>query len=291
MKRVFKISGWALLILLTIVAGFVLYMYNTNPMIKAIVDNDESKLFYFPVKEVEGLGEFNYEEIPLKVEDTVTVYGYFFKPETDSIKASVFFIHGSGGNVGRYTKMIKPLVEGGFQVYALDWRGFGKSNGRPLHTNVLEDTKTAFKNMLKREDVKPTKIVVLGQSLGGQVAVRLTKEFENKIDALVLDGSVASFPTLAADFAPIEFLRKRAESNPDDFNEPYKAVEDIKDIKNTPKLIIQSSNDKVVTPVRGEMLFKNAREPKEFWQTEGEHIFTLINYPDEAIQKIENLIE
>lgn len=291
MKRVFKISGWALLILLTIVAGFVLYMYNTNPMIKAIVDNDESKLFYFPVKEVEGLGEFNYEEIPLKVEDTVTVYGYFFKPETDSIKASVFFIHGSGGNVGRYTKMIKPLVEGGFQVYALDWRGFGKSNGIPLHTNVLEDTKTAFKNMLKREDVKPTKIVVLGQSLGGQVAVRLTKEFENKIDALVLDGSVASFPTLAADFAPIEFLRKRAESNPDDFNEPYKAVEDIKDIKNTPKLIIQSSNDKVVTPVRGEMLFKNAREPKEFWQTEGEHIFTLINYPDEAIQKIENLIE
>src|SRR5690606_28047365 len=151
----------------------------TNPMIKAIVDNDESKLFYFPVKEVEGLDEFNYEEIPLKVEDTVTVYAYFFKPETDSIKASVFFIHGSGGNVGRYAKMIKPLVVGGFQVYALDWRGFGKSNGIPLHVNVLEDTKTAFTNMLSRQDVKPTKIVVLGQSLGGQVAVRLTKEFEN----------------------------------------------------------------------------------------------------------------
>ena len=259
-------------------------------MIKAVVDNDESKLFYFPVKKMEGLSEFNYEEIPLKVEDTVTVYAYFFKPEIDSVKASIFFIHGSGGNVGRYAKMIKPLVDGGFQVYALDWRGFGKSNGKPLHINVLADTKEAFKNMLERDDVKSTKVVVMGQSVGGQVAVRITKEFEKSIDALVLDGSIASFPTLAADFAPIEFLRKRAESNSDDFNQPYKAIEDIKEIGEIPKLIIKSSDDRTVIPIRGKRLFELAKEPKVFWQTEGEHIQTLVNYPAEAVQRIENLL-
>jgi uncharacterized protein len=291
MKRAFKILGWTLLLLVILVIGFGLYMYNSNPMIKAVVDNDESKLFYFPVKEVEGLSEFNYEEIPLEVEDTVTVYAYLFKPATDSVKASIFFIHGSGGNVGRYAKMIKPLVESGFQVYTLDWRGFGKSNGKPLHTNVLEDTKSAFRDMMNRKEVNSTKVVVFGQSLGGQVAVRLTKDFESRIDGLVLDGSIASFPTLAADFAPIEFLRKRAESNPDDFNQPYIAIEDIKEIKETPKLIIQSSDDRTVTPIRGEMLFENAKEPKEFWQTEGEHIYTLVDYPAETVERIENLID
>jgi len=259
-------------------------------MIQAIVKNDESKLFYFPVKEVDGMSEFNYEEIPLKVEDTVTVYAYFFKPDTDSIKASIFFIHGSGGNVGRYAKMIKPLLAGGFQVYALDWRGFGKSNGKPLHANVLKDTKVAFMDMEKREDVQTTPIVVLGQSLGGQVAVRLTMEFENRIDALVLDGSIASFPTLAADFAPIEYLRRRAENNPEDFNQPYIALEDIQEIEATPKLIIQSSEDRTVLPIRGKLLYENAKEPKAYWQTEGEHIFTLINYPVETVQRIEDLI-
>jgi len=215
----------------------------------------------------------------------------FFHPEAKSVKGTIFFLHGSGGNVGRYAAMIQPLIDYGFQVYTLDWRGFGKSNGKPLHANVLEDTKTAFKEMMNRKEVENTKIVVFGQSLGGQVAVRLTKELEGSVDALVLDGSIASFPSLAADFAPIEFLRKRAESNPDDFNQPYIAAEDIKEIENTPKLIIQSADDRTVTPQRGQLLFDNALEPKDFWLTEGDHISTLVNYPEEVNQRIENLLK
>ena len=290
MKRTFKILGAIVLFLIILGIGVGFYVYSTNPMVKAVVDNDESMLFYFPVKEVEGLDEFNYEEIPLKVADSVSIHAYFFHPETDSVKASIFFIHGSGGNVGRYAPMIRPLVNYGYQVYTLDWRGFGKSNGKPLHVNVLEDTKTAFNDMLQRKEVENTRIVVYGQSLGGQVAVRLTKELESNVDALVLDGSIASFPSLAADFAPVEFLRKRAESSPEDFNQPYIAAEDIKDIQNTPKLIIQSSDDRTVTPQRGKLLFENALEPKDFWLTEGAHILTLVNYPEEVNQRIEGLL-
>lgn len=291
MKKALKILSWTLLSLFILTIGFGFYMYRSNPTIRAIVDNDESKLFYFPVKEMEGLAEFNYEEIPIQVEDTITVYAYFFKPETDSVKSTIFFIHGSGGNVSRYAKMIRPLVDNGHQVYTLDWRGFGKSNGKPLHLNVLEDTKKAFNNMLEREEVKSTKVVVFGQSLGGQVAVRLTKEYESSIDALVLDGSIASFPSLAADFAPIEFLRKRAETNPEDFHQPYIAADDIKAIRQTPKLIIQSADDKTVSPLRGKTLFENAKEPKTFWQTEGAHLSTLLNYPEETVEKIEKLLK
>ncbi|SDJ92419.1 alpha/beta hydrolase [Microbulbifer yueqingensis] len=290
MKKVLKIFAWGMLGIVVVTGGFALYLYQTNDFVRAVVENDESRLFYFPVTEMRGMDSTRHEEIPLQVADGVTIYSYFFQPPTDSAKATIFFLHGSGGNVSLYLPAIRPLVEGGFQVYALDWRGFGKSGGKPTHTNVLNDSKTAFANMLSREDVQSKPVVVFGQSLGGQVAVRLTKDLEEQVAALVLDGSVASFPTVAADNAPVDFLRQRAESHPEEFHQPYIAAEDIREISATPKLIIQSSDDSNVRPERGQTLFANAREPKAFWQTEGRHIHTLMNYPHEAVQRIERLL-
>lgn len=290
MKKILKVFALGVLSLLVTTGGFAFYLYQTNDFVSAVVDNDESRLFYFPVKEMRRMEVLAYEEIPLRVAEDVTIYSYFFKPETDSVRATIFFLHGSGGNVSLYLPAIQPLVESGFQVYALDWRGFGKSGGKPTHLNVLEDSKIAFADMRSREEVKSTPVVVLGQSLGGQVAVGLTRELQEQVTALVLDGSVASFSTVAADNAPVEFLRQRAESHPEDFHQPYTAAEDIREITAIPKLIIQSRDDTNVRPERGQTLFANAREPKAFWQTEGKHIHTLMKYPDETVSKIEQLL-
>ena len=265
-------------------------MYQTNEFVRAVVNNDESKLFYFPVSEMRGMDTIPHEEIPLQVADDVTIYSYFFAPESGPATATIFFLHGAGGNVSLYLPAIRPLVEHGFQVYALDWRGFGKSGGAPSHINVMEDSRVAFADMLARTKEGSTPVIVLGQSLGGQVAVALTKEQEEKVAALVLDGSAASFASLAADNAPVEFLRRRAEESPGDFHQPYVAEEDIKEISATPKLIIQSRDDINVRPKRGQALFANAQEPKVFWQTDGKHIRTLVNYPDQAVAKIEQLL-
>lgn len=290
MKKVFKILLWTIVILIVISLGAGYYMYQTNPTVKAIVDNDESRLFYFPVKGTEGIELIEHQEIPLQVEDTVIVYTYFFPSQADSVIANVFFLHGSGGNMGRYAHLIKPLADYGYQVFAIDWRGFGKSNGRPTHANALADTRLAFEHALKNESVKNYPMIVYGQSMGGQVATRLTREMENRIDALVLDGSVSSFANLVEDSAPIEFLKQRARSNPQDLNRPYVALEDISEISSTPKLIIQSQDDKTVLPKRGISLFENAQAPKEYWQTEGGHIQTLADYPVETPQRMAELI-
>lgn len=290
MKKIMKILAWTLGSVLLLTGGGAVYMYQTNEFVRAVVNNDESKLFYFPVTEMRGMDTIPHEEIPLQVADDVTIYSYFFAPQAGPATATVFFLHGAGGNVSLYLPAIRPLVENGFQVYALDWRGFGKSGGKPSHINVLADSKVAFADMLAREQVGSTPVIVLGQSLGGQVAVALTKEQQEKVAALVLDGSAASFASLAADNAPVEFLRRQAEENPGDFHQPYVAEEDIREISATPKLIIQSRDDINVHPKRGQALFANAQEPKVFWQTEGKHIRTLINYPEQAVEKIEQLL-
>lgn len=290
MKRVLKVLAWGLGCVLVLTAGSAVYLYQTNEFVRAVVNNDESKLFYFPVTEMRGMDSIPHEEIPLRVADDVTIYSYFFEPEAGPATATVFFLHGAGGNVSLYLPAIRPLVKHGFQVYAVDWRGFGKSGGKPSHINVMEDSRVAFADMLAREQVGSKPVVVLGQSLGGQVAVALTKEQQEKVSGLVLDGSAASFPSLAADNAPVEFLRRQAEENPEDFHQPYAAEEDIREITATPKLIIQSRDDINVRPERGQALFANAREPKVFWQTDGKHIRTLINYPEQAVEKIEQLL-
>jgi alpha-beta hydrolase superfamily lysophospholipase len=291
MKRILKIIGLLFLIIVLLGVGFGIYTYLTNEMLRAIVNNDESKLYYFPSKEISRMDDLTYSEKMLNVEDTIKICTYQFENTTQIAKANIFFIHGAGGNVSFYQRMIKTLTENGFKVYAMDWRGYGKSNGTPNYKGVLKDTEVAFTDFLEKTKNDSLKVIVYGMSLGGQIAVKITKDNQNKVNALILDSSIESAQSLAIDYAPIEFLKEDARNKPKKFNQDYVAIRDIKEIINIPKLVIHSKKDKDVPFVRGENLFKAAKEPKEFWITETEHVMILVDNPKEAILRIEKLIE
>ncbi|WP_185967770.1 alpha/beta hydrolase [Formosa sediminum] len=284
-----KIIGWTFLILILIGIGIGTYFYQTNPMIKAIVNNDESKLYYFPTKEMANMDDIDYSESILNIEDSIKIYTYEFKA-TGNKKANIFLVHGAGGNVSSYKSLIKPLIENGFGVYALDWRGYGKSTGIPNYKGVMKDTEIAFQDFIRKTTKDSLKTIVYGLSLGGQMAVKITKDNQNRVNLLVLDGTVESAQSLAIDYAPVEYLKEKAEESPEDFNQDYVAVRDIAYIKNIPKLIIHSRIDRDIPFFRGKNVFDSAREPKEFWETETDHIMTLRDLTDEAIEKITNKI-
>lgn len=150
MKKILKIIGWTVLIL--IIGGIAVgtYFYQTDPMIKAIVNNDESKLYYFPTKEVSDMDGLDYVESFLTVEDSIKIYTYQFKPSGEN-RANIFFIHGAGGNVSTYSNLIRPLTDNGFVVYSLDWRGYGKSTGTPHFRGVMKDTEMLLMNFWLRQ--------------------------------------------------------------------------------------------------------------------------------------------
>ena len=290
MKKPLKVLGVIILLLILISVGTGFYFYQTDPMVKAMVDNDESKLYYFPVKEMESMKDLKYTENVLKVEDSLNIYTYLFLSTTTEPKGNIFFIHGAGGNVSKYKPLIKPLVENGYKVYAVDWRGYGKSTGEPNYKGVLKDTQAAFKDFNRKTQSDSLKTLVFGTSLGGQLAVKITKDNPGKVDALILDGSIQSAQQMAIDYAPVEFLKEKARNSPENFNQDYVAIRDIKEISNIPKLIIHSQSDRDVSFIQGENLFKAAKEPKDFWITDTKHIMTLKEHPDEAIKKIDGLI-
>ncbi|MFS4491940.1 alpha/beta hydrolase [Maribacter sp. 2308TA10-17] len=289
MKKIVKTTGWIFLILLLLAIGYSIYVYQSSPWIKALANNDESQLFYRPSTTMEDMGGLAYDEHILKVEDSLKIHSYTFKPTATS-KANIFLIRGNSGNVSTGIEPIQALVNNGFSVYTVDWRGYGKSTGAPNYNGILADTQAAFEDFQNTMVNDSTKTIVYGMSLGGQLAVKIAKDNPAKVDALVLDGSLASAHNFIKDNVEgsvLSLLMKK----PEDYNQEYIALRDIADIENMPKLIIHSKSDRAVPFKRGQSIFDAAQEPKEFWETDTEHIRTLQDLTKEAIEKMEALIQ
>jgi len=284
MKKLIKIIA----VLLILIIAYGIYKYQSDPYISALINNDESFLFYRPSSEIQSMDDLNYTEAVLTVEDSIKVHTYLFKPKTE-VKANIFLIRGNSGNTSQGKELIKPLIDNGFKVYSIDWRGYGKSSGIPNYKGVMKDTQAAFVDFLSQTKNDSVKTIVYGMSLGGQLAVKLTKDNQNKIDALVLDGALESAHSFITDNFR-EFYLQSFTKNPENYNQEYVAIRDITDIKNIPKLIIHSTEDRAVPFQRGQNLFAKAKEPKMFWETNTGHIKTLTDLPEELIEKLNALI-
>ena len=238
--------------------------------------------FYFPTKEYEKIEDINYEDMFFNI-DTISLHGLFLKPDTIANTTIIFYI-GSGGNVSYYTSITKPLVNAGYQVFMLDPRGYGKSTGIPTHVNIASDAQIVLDSILKKKEIKDTRIIVYGASMGTQVAVKIAKDNQDKIHGLILDGPMSSFTDIALASASEE--QKQVISQY--VTSPYSAKEDIKDIKNMPKLIIHSKEDESVPYEQGELVYKNANQPKKMWVYKGKHLESVIINEELFIQKINN---
>lgn len=240
--------------------------------------------FYQPSKTFKPF-DLKFEDIIIPVEkDTITAI--LFKPKALKPKATILFFHGAGGNVSTYFFMVKPLIENGFQVAMVDFRGYGKSTGTPTHINVAADGQKFFDLMTERKDVKNTKIIIYGASLGSQVSTHLARANKDKISGLVIDGGMSSFADIAAVFAP-QFKDALAKM----LSSVYAAKEDIKYTEGLPKLFIYSKNDKTVPFSQGEEIYKNASEPKQFFEFTADHLSAVTEKPAEVVKAVEALIK
>lgn len=240
--------------------------------------------FYQPSKEMKVLDFDKIENISLAVDKKDTITAVLLKPNQSEIKKTILFFHGANGNVTTYQYITKPLVDNGFQVVMVDFRGYGKSTGKPTHLNVAKDGQKMLDYLLSREDIKNTKLYVYGASLGSQIATHLAKENQSRISGLIIDGGMASFTDIAMHYAPEqkEMIEKYLYS-------PYSAKEDIKALKDMPKLLLYSKGDTSVPFFHGQMIYQNAAMPKQFIEYSGEHLQAMVLNKDQIIQAIEKL--
>ena len=238
--------------------------------------------FYQPSKEMKPIENVNYSEFKIPVEND-TISGIFMKTKRKP-KATVLFFHGAAGNVSTYLFMTKPLVKAGYQVLMIDFRGYGKSTGKPTHQNIAEDGQKFVNYALSLKETHGKPFVISGASMGGQIATYLVKNNQDKVDGLVLDGVFSSFNAVAIHFAP------QAENFLKNVKFPYSAEEDIKKI-NIPKLFIHSKGDKTIPIEMGKRVFGNGSEPKYFIEYEGDHLEGMIIKPQEIIANMDEIIK
>lgn len=241
--------------------------------------------FYYPSKGWDEKALPPHEEIYFYPEQD-TIHSIFCKPQGAAI-ATVFYIHGNSGNISDTSPFINTLLKSGFQVFIADFRGYGKSSGKPTHVNIASDGQTVLNYLLERPDVKNKKLILYGASIGSQLATKLAKENQNEIDALVLEGGINSF----LDMALLHVPEAQQEVVKKYLIFPYSSKEDIAAISNMPKLIIHSTEDKVVPFSMGEEVFRNAREPKIFLSCKGEHIRALQTEPNTVISSMKSLLK
>ncbi|MHB1141137.1 MAG: alpha/beta hydrolase [Sulfuricaulis sp.] len=233
-----------------------------------------SNVFFFPyhehVQTPERLG-LKYEDVYFNASDGTRLHGWFL-PAPGRALGTILFLHGNAENVSTHIMSVRWLPERGFNVFLLDYRGYGISAGKPTLAGVQDDVDSALKMLLARPGVDAARIVVFGQSLGGAIAIYNVAHspYRGHIRALVVESAFSGYRRITreklGDFWltwPLQYPLSWTVS--DKYN-PSEAVTRISPI---PLLVIHGDRDPIVPVHHGEQLFDLAREPKQLWIVPG----------------------
>lgn len=262
-----------------IVALSLLFVFLT---VFAKAQSDDN--FYQPHKTMKPFEFGNPEQVNFPV-DNDTITAFIARPKTKTVKKTIFYFHGAAGNVTTYQFMTKPLIDAGYQLVMIDFRGYGLSTGKPSHKNVAEDGQKFFDALMKRPGIKNTKVFIYGASLGTQIAAHLAKDNVSRISGLILDCPMSSFTDIAAHFTPQyrDFILNSMVS-------PYSAKEDVKGLGQLPVLIIHAKDDKTIPYEQGKLVSGNVPgDHKIFIESKGDHLEGLINNKEEILKAINQL--
>ena len=113
-------------------------------------------------------------------------YRHYTAPEE---RAGIVLSHGLGEHSGRYGNLVAPLLKIGLSIWAPDHRGHGRSEGQRGHVasfnQYIEDLNGVM--TLARADLSADRpCLLLGHSLGGLIALRLSQQFPALPTAVVV---------------------------------------------------------------------------------------------------------
>jgi len=242
--------------------------------------------FYHPSKEIIAIDSIDYEDLFINIDRDSLNYG-IFKPSDNFNNKTIFYYHSSGGNISQHVSQIRPFVEAGYQLVIIDFRGYGKSTGKPLHANVAKDAQIIFDTVIKRDDIKDSDIMIYGASLGSQIATKMAKDNLDKVKALVLDGGMASFTDIAVEYA-LDFQKTTVQQY---VTSPYSSKKDIQQLGNLPTLIIHSEADKDIPMSHAQINFDNASGKKELFIFEGGHLECTLLDAERLMKKLDEMMD
>src|SRR5208282_1484953 len=222
----------------------------------------ENQLIYYPPRYPEGFPspqtfERDIEEVWLLTGDGVKINA-FYRSNPPSKQALLWF-HGNAENIGYGLEHLRMLAKIGVNILAVDYRGYGKSEGKPDEAGVYHDADAAYDYLLKQHHFRAEDIFIYGHSLGGAVAVNLASR--RPCGGLIIQSSFTSARAMARRMFAIPAIAYVVKSR-------FDSLQKIRDV-HAPILIAHGTRDEVIPFAMGQQLFQVAPEPKRFYAIEG----------------------
>jgi len=199
--------------------------------------------FYLPVSDAPGAERVN----------------AWWWPDDDPQAPVLLYLHGARWNLTGHLRRIERLRGFGFSVLAIDYRGFGKSDGDlPAEQTVYEDARAAWAWLAQRQP-DPAKRYIYGHSLGGAVAIDLAAQLADRgpqARGLIVESTFTTLADMAAEITfrwlPTDLL----------LTQKFDSVDKIRRVS-LPVLVVHGAHDRFVPARFSETLYKSAPAPKK----------------------------
>jgi fermentation-respiration switch protein FrsA (DUF1100 family) len=252
----------------------------------------EGKLTYHPPRrlvETPSDRGVAFEDVFMETEDGLSVHGWWIPApaidaddsEERAAPPTVLEFHGNAENISYGMDQHVAFHGLGWNQLIVDYRGYGRSEGRPSEEGLYRDGDAAYAHVRAR-GVPPERIVLYGRSLGGAVAVHVAHR--HPAAALVTEGLFTDTHRVGRDilpFIPVRlFIKKRFDS--------LSRVSGLR----IPKLFMHAAYDEVIPVRHAERLFEAAAPPKElFWIPGAGHNDAFYVATEEYLAAVKRFVE
>ncbi|CAM9483817.1 unnamed protein product, partial [Choristocarpus tenellus] len=182
----------------------------------------QEKLLYFPTLPIKdpddnprGLRSpaehgLKYEDMYMTTLDNVRIHGWLLRSSNTEKVPTILYFHGNAGNIGMRLINAKEMLQAlQCNIFLVEYRGYGKSEGIPSEEGLVLDAEAALRAL--KEDplarVDPDKLIVFGRSLGGAVAIAAAVEYPDQARrfwrALVVENTFLSISHMVDQVFPV----------------------------------------------------------------------------------------
>ena len=201
--------------------------------------------------------DLRFADVEIATDDGERLHGWWI-PARAPAAGHVLLCHGNAGNVGDRVLHAALLTSAGFDVLLFDYRGYGRSSGRPSEEGTYRDARAARAALVARDGVDGARVLYVGESLGGAVALALALEAPPA--GLVLQSAFTSIRDMARRHYP--FIPRAL------VPDAYPSLSLIAGLR-APLLVIHGEEDRIVPAMHGDELFAAAPEPKRLVRLPG----------------------
>ncbi len=157
------------------------------------LDRPEVLLLLFHPRPEQGraIHKTTAQDILIPVEENAVIGARFHMKEKSA--QNILFFHGNGEIVADYDDLGAMYNKMGINFLAVDYRGYGRSTGKPTITNMMRDCHVIFdftKNWLMENGYSGF-FIIMGRSLGSASAIELAASYKDKIDGLIIESGFA----------------------------------------------------------------------------------------------------